>query len=170
MQISFQTPNHCFNVTFNSGAVAKKILDYLPIDSKISIWGDEIYFKTDIEVSCEELTSEVSVGDVAYWPQGRCICVFFGRTPMSNGLNPVPASPVVIIGKAELSLEGMKKIQPEDSIRVMQVEHEMKKEDDPLDDFAIKMPSDPNRKLTQAEIDDLVQRLLAAKKRHEENK
>ena len=41
----------------------------------------------------------VSLGDVAYWPQGKAMCLFFGKTPVSKGEEIRPASPVNVIGK-----------------------------------------------------------------------
>ena len=34
---------------------------------------------------------EVKVGDIAVWGAGQVIAIFFGRTPMSMGPDPVPA-------------------------------------------------------------------------------
>jgi len=39
------------------------------------------------------------VGDVAFWGAGPVLSVFFGRTPMSMGSDPVPADRVNVIGR-----------------------------------------------------------------------
>jgi hypothetical protein len=43
----------------------------------------------------------VDVGDLAYWPPGKGFCIFFGPTPMSEGSQPRPASPVTVFGRVE---------------------------------------------------------------------
>jgi uncharacterized protein len=36
---------------------------------------------------------------VAFWGAGQVLAIFFGRTPMSMGADPVPADRVNIVGK-----------------------------------------------------------------------
>src|SRR5512137_1828752 len=156
MQISFQTQSSCFFAEFNRCQVTDEILKHLPIDSKVSRWGDEIYFETSIAASCQEATSDVNIGDVAYWPEGKCICVFFGPTPASKADKPVPATPVVIIGKTATSPDELRKIQAGNSIRIMPVQEGQAA---PSYDKAAQF----ERKLSQPEIDVLVQQLLAEK-------
>ena len=40
----------------------------------------------------------VSVGDIAYWGNGQALAIFFGRTPVSTGPDPVPADRVNVVG------------------------------------------------------------------------
>jgi len=61
---------------------------------------------------------EVNSGDVGYWPQGKSLCVFFGPTPASATQEPVPASPVVIVGKTDARQEDLRKIQLGEKISV----------------------------------------------------
>lgn len=79
---------------------ASKILEVLPLESSVNVWGDEIYF--DIPVSLEpepDARAEVEVGDIAYWPAGPAFCIFFGPTPVSVGNEPRAYSPVNVFGK-----------------------------------------------------------------------
>ncbi len=76
------------------------ILEKLPIEVKINRWGDELY--TDpmpVKVKEENAKSKVDLMDVAYWPQGQALCLFFGPTPISKSDEIKPYSPVNIIGK-----------------------------------------------------------------------
>lgn len=157
LQVSFQTRNCCFLAEFNNGLTARDIAKHLPLDATVSTWGDEIYFEAGIAASYDDikLSSGIEVGDVAYWPQGRCICVFFGSTPISKAGKPMPASPVVIIGKTKnISLE-LRKIKTGDPIRVVQVQENIS--------VPFSNARKPDRRLTQKEIDGLVQQLLAEK-------
>jgi hypothetical protein len=76
------------------------ILEKLPIKVKINRWGDELY--TDpmpVKVKEENARSTVNLMDVAYWPQGSALCLFFGPTPISKGNEIKPYSAVNVIGK-----------------------------------------------------------------------
>ena len=77
------------------------ILDNLPIKVKINRWGDELYTdKTPIIAEDENAQSEVNLLDVAYWPEGNALCLFYGPTPISKSPNEIlPYSPVNIVGK-----------------------------------------------------------------------
>lgn len=81
-------------------ACAKAIVARLPIKTGPDEWGDEYYFEIPVTASLDETaTTKVKVGDIGYWPPGRALAIFFGRTPMSTGSDPVPASAVNLVGK-----------------------------------------------------------------------
>lgn len=77
------------------------ILDHLPVKVKINRWGDELYTDpTEIDVKEEEnAKTEVNELDVAYWPKGKALCLFFGPTPISQDGKILAYSPVNIVGK-----------------------------------------------------------------------
>ena len=76
-------------------ACAKQIIDKLPIETSPDEWGDEFYFSIPVKASLDETaTKKVKVGDIGYWPPGNAMAIFFGKTPMSTGADPVPASAV----------------------------------------------------------------------------
>ena len=89
------------NATLNETATADLVWDALPITGSGTIWGDEIYFRTDIVVGAENGQEIVDMGALAYWPPGQALCLFFGPTPMSVGEEIRPASAVNVIGKIE---------------------------------------------------------------------
>jgi hypothetical protein len=105
-------PDIVLNVRPVDNATTREIDKRLPVRSKAMLWGDEIYFDTDITAPAESATLDVGVGDIAYWPQGKCLCIFFGPTPLSNSDKPVPASEVVVVGEARLDPDKLRKVKP----------------------------------------------------------
>ena len=45
--------------------------------------------------------ADVAVGDLAYWPPGSALCIFWGATPASRGAEPRAASPVNVFGQVD---------------------------------------------------------------------
>jgi hypothetical protein len=78
----------------------KQLLQKIPFKVKLNVWGKEIY--TDpIPVKVEEENAQaiVELFDVAYWPPGQALCLFFGPTPLSGQDEIKPYSPVNVIGR-----------------------------------------------------------------------
>jgi hypothetical protein len=71
----------------------------LPITGRVSLWGDEIYFFIPVDLKLEAGREVVSIGDLGYWSDGNGFCIFFGPTPLSQGDEIRPASPVTVFGK-----------------------------------------------------------------------
>ena len=90
----------------------------LPMEHTISTWGDEIYFSTSIVAGEENPVATVELGDIAYWPPGQAICIFYGPTPMSVGNEIRPASPVNLVGKIDGDATRFKAINSGALIRV----------------------------------------------------
>jgi uncharacterized protein len=84
--------------TLVDNATARAIWDALPLAGRASRWGDEIYFGVPLELPEEDARELVEVGDLAYWPPGRAVCIFWGPTPASEGAQPRAASPVNVFG------------------------------------------------------------------------
>jgi uncharacterized protein len=86
--------------TLNDGACAAAIAAALPFETRPNAWGDEFYFEIPIEPRGLDATAkaEVEIGDIGYWPPGNALAIFFGPTPMSDGPDPVAASPVNVVG------------------------------------------------------------------------
>ena len=84
--------------------LAPKTVSYflkcLPLDVAINSWGEELYTnETPIVVGSENARPLVDLMDVAYWPTGKAICLFFGPTPISKKGEIKPYSSVNVIGK-----------------------------------------------------------------------
>lgn len=94
-------------------ACAKGIYEILPVESKINIWGEEFYFSIPFDFSLDETaTLKVKVGDIGYWPPGKALAIFFGKTPISVDENPLPASEVNLVGRLLDSPEILKTFFP----------------------------------------------------------
>lgn len=79
---------------------ADEVYAALPVEEQLNVWGEEIYFKIPgVKDHRETATTQVKVGDVAFWGAGQVLAVFFGRTPMSLGPDPVPADRVNVVGR-----------------------------------------------------------------------
>ena len=99
-----------FSGMFSDKAISRALLQQLPISSTVNRWGDEIYFEVPVKMRNVQPTMDVKVGDIAYWPEGPCLCIFFGRTPASQRGEPRPASEVTIIGHTDTSVEHLRSI------------------------------------------------------------
>ena len=83
----------------NDTRTAQAILEALPLKAKANTWGDEIYFPIPLKLKIEDGKEVVEAGDLGYWPEGHCFCIFFGPTPASQGNEIRPASPVTVFGR-----------------------------------------------------------------------
>jgi hypothetical protein len=100
-----------FEAELNETETAEKIYKSLPIKTEGNFWGNEIYFEIPVKLPNENPTENLSVGDLAYWPEGNCFCIFYGRTPASNNDEPKPASPVTIVGEIRGDTEKLKNLK-----------------------------------------------------------
>ncbi len=85
-------------ILFDSEA-GHQIAAQLPINTNINLWGDEIYFPIHGKVTVSSPQVVVEAGDLAFWPDGNCFCIFYGPTPASNGSEIRAASPVQVFGR-----------------------------------------------------------------------
>jgi uncharacterized protein len=84
----------------NESSTASLIWKALPIEARGSRWGDEIYLAIPVKAELDDTArGVVEGGDLGYWPPGHALCIFFGPTPVSNGDEIRPASPVNIVGR-----------------------------------------------------------------------
>ncbi len=119
-KIIFKTNTVTFSANLNDSRAASEIYNNLPLASQVSCWGKEIYFDLGFKVSSEAATMDLEAGDIGYWPQGKSLCVFFGPTPFSEEEDkPVPASPVVVVGKVDSGIDKLEKIKLGESITVV---------------------------------------------------
>ena len=99
--IEISTEKFKFKARLNNSITSEKLRGILPVESKVSRWGEEIYFSIPLHEEIENGKEVMEIGDIAYWPPGNAFCIFFGRTPASTGNEPRAASEVTVLGKLE---------------------------------------------------------------------
>jgi len=98
---------------------ATAIAGKLPIEAVPNEWGDEFYFAIPLKLPLDATaTQNVKIGDIGYWPPGSALAIFFGRTPMSTGRDPVPASDVNLVGRITGDALILKKAKGASKIRI----------------------------------------------------
>ncbi len=100
----------------NETKTARLIWEKLPMESKVNTWGEEIYFPIPVVASLENGVEVVKEGDIAYWPEGNCFCIFFGKTPVSTDKEIRPASAVNLVGKILGNPKELKKVKSGEEI------------------------------------------------------
>ncbi len=88
-----------FEVELYDNAAVRDLVKSLPQKISMSRWGDEYYGSLAPKIASSDPKRDVfAVGEVALWPSGNALCVFFGPTPASRGSEPRMASPGVPLG------------------------------------------------------------------------
>ena len=111
-KITVRVENIKADAELNDNETARKIWEALPIESTVNTWGDEIYFPVPVKIGLEDAKTVVAEGDLGYWPPGSAFCIFFGPTPMSQGDEIRPASPVNVFGRIAGDSKIFKKVTP----------------------------------------------------------
>jgi uncharacterized protein len=94
----------------------------LPISSSALTWGEEVYFEVLVEVAREtDARAVITPGEVAYWPEGYCIALGFGRTPISRGDETRLASPCNVFARALGDVKALAKVRAETKVKVTAV-------------------------------------------------
>jgi hypothetical protein len=99
-RITFKIGGVKLEAELKNNKTTEAIYAALPVEAPVNSWGEEFYFKMPgVKDHRETATTQVKVGDVAFWGAGEVLAIFFGRTPMSMGPDPVPADRVNVIGR-----------------------------------------------------------------------
>lgn len=106
---------------FYNTVCAKGIYEVIPFEAKVNVWGEEFYFSIPFDFPLDETaTTKVKVGDIGYWPPGKALAIFFGKTPISVDENPCPASEVNLVGRILDSPVILKSLLPK-KVKVIKV-------------------------------------------------
>ena len=116
--IKIKTQSLTVTAVLIESKTAEAIWNALPFESEVNTWGDEIYFEIPLSLQLENGKRVVQVGDLAYWPEGNCFCIFFGTTPISTNGEIRPASAVSVFGRLTDEPSLLKKVKAGENIRV----------------------------------------------------
>ncbi len=97
---------------------AKRIMESLPLTGRAMRWGDEVYFEVGLNIEEENTRVDMEVGDVAFWPPGNAICLFFGRTPVSVSDKPRAYSPVNPFGVIVEGIDVLRRVKGGERVTV----------------------------------------------------
>lgn len=80
------------------------ILDILPHTEKASVYKNaQVNLRIPCSIGLEKATKEVNKGDIAYWPLGKGICIYYEKI--------APYSPVNVVGKILEGLDHFKNVK-----------------------------------------------------------
>ena len=101
-----------FEVELYDSRATRSLLQSLPQSIDMSAWGDEFYGRLDqpIAYDGDKQKDVFEVGEVALWPSGNALCIFFGPTPASVSGEPRMASPGVVFGKIKGDASALKRL------------------------------------------------------------
>ena len=108
-----------FPVSFYDNNTAKSVLNNLPINGKINKWAEGLYFSAHIEdLETFDETSDLEIGEIAYWPENKAISIFYGPTFSDQNETVIPKFTSIKIGKTVSKVELLKKIAIGDRIEI----------------------------------------------------
>ena len=87
------------------------ILKKLPVEGRAALWKEEVYFEIPVAAGAEKAKPTVEKGDLAYWPMGKALCIFYGDSQ--------PYSVVNIIGQITKNLELFRKVKSGTVVKVV---------------------------------------------------
>ena len=100
-------------VRFLAPRTVDTIVRKLPVEGRVALWKEEIYFEIPIKMGEEKAKPTVETGTIAFWPMDSAICIFYGQSQ--------PYSPVSVLGKVTKNLELFSQVKSGTRIRVEQL-------------------------------------------------
>ena len=119
--INLKFSSYTINIKLRSTKTASAIKNILPFKSIVKTWGEEIYFEIPIEESLDlenDAKDIINVGEIAYWIEGKCIAIGYGKTPISKGNEIKLAARTNIWGDSLLNIKELNKIKDGDEVVV----------------------------------------------------
>lgn len=98
---------------------ATEVIRHIPFTSIAQTWGEEVYFSAPAEVAKEaDARDVIEPGEIAYWTEGKCIAIGYGRTPVSRGNEIRLAATTNIWGKALTDVKSLSGVKAGDEVSV----------------------------------------------------
>jgi hypothetical protein len=103
----------------NDSSSAQKLKTLFPLEFSMSRWGDEFYGDCGINIELSQDARDImEIGELALWPSGRALCIFFGPTPASIKDEPRAISPVNPVGRLTDNTECLKELGSSVKVRI----------------------------------------------------
>ncbi|MBU1157752.1 MAG: hypothetical protein KKE24_00230 [Candidatus Thermoplasmatota archaeon] len=94
----------------------------LPFEGRASRWGDEVYFGAPFHTGLEsDARADMDVGEVAYWPDGDALALFFGKTPASIDDRPRAYSKCNVVGRVVSDPTILRTVLPGTRVRLSRI-------------------------------------------------
>ncbi len=93
-----------------SPRTVEAIVKELPMEGRVALWKEEIYFEISVKMGEEKAKSTVERGTVAFWSMGNALCIFYGESQ--------PYSLVNIVGRVTKNLEMFRQVKSGTKVRV----------------------------------------------------
>jgi hypothetical protein len=101
-------------------ASVESLMRAVPFKAVAHRWGDEVYFDAPFHADRErDARSDMEVGEIAFWPDGDALAIFFGPTPSSLDGRPRAYSPCNILGKVIGSSEQLRLVREGSPVEVL---------------------------------------------------
>jgi len=117
--INLKFSNYTLNIKLRSTNTANAIKNILPFKSIVKTWGDEIYFEIPIKKNLDlesDAKDVINLGEIAYWIDGKCIAIGYGKTPISQNNEIRLAAKTNIWGDAVINIKELNKIKDGDEV------------------------------------------------------
>jgi hypothetical protein len=99
------------------------LLSSAPFKARVNRWGDEVYFDAPVSAEIEkDARALMEVGEVAFWPDGSALAIFFGPTPVSTDDRPRAYSPCNIVGRVVGDVAVLRSVGTGTFVKVTRVE------------------------------------------------
>ncbi len=117
--INLKFSTFTLNIKLRSTNTANVIKNNLPFKAIVKTWGEEIYFEAPIiqDISLEKDAKDIiNLGEIAYWVEGKCIAIGYGKTPISQNSEIRLAAKTNIWGDAIIDINKLRKIKDGDVV------------------------------------------------------
>jgi len=89
------------------------IMRKLPVEGRAALWREEVYFEIPVKMGEEKAKPTVEKGQIAFWPMGSALCIFYGESQ--------PYSTVNIVGQVTQGLELFERVKSGTKIKVEKI-------------------------------------------------